>query len=151
MKIKRTTSSTSSSHPPIRGKDTKIKIEQKHSPFLEELKSTTDEKTVAELDELLGKIDEQGKLLVQDTTLRNLLKYKDLVQEFMKQVMERLYRVKEVLGRRFVDQQKIYIIVEKVDKALDALTEEVLSSQANSLSIAAKLDDIRGMLIDLYR
>jgi hypothetical protein len=79
------------------------------------------------------------------------LKYKDLVQEFMKQVMERLYRVKEVLGRRFVDQQKIYIIVEKVDKALDALTEEVLSSQANSLSVAAKLDDIRGMLIDLYR
>lgn len=68
----------------------------------------------------------------------------------MKLVTEKLYRVKERLSSRATDRQKIYTILEEVDKRLNLLTEEFLAGQSNSLSLVAKMDEIRGMLVDLY-
>lgn len=128
---------------------TRGKVKATHSPFLEALKVTSDDLTTKELDEILLSVDEAGRALMEDPTYENLITYKDLVKRFMKETLSRLYRVREKMSRRTFDE-KIYVIVEEVDKRLAALTDEVLASQIDPLTLVAKLDEIRGMLVDLY-
>jgi hypothetical protein len=125
-------------------------IEAKKTSFIEELRETSDLKTKEILDEVLGSIDEAAREFLEHTTYENLLIYKGLVQRFMKVAIERLYKVKERLSSKATDRQKIYTIIEEVDKKLKLLTEEILSKQNDPLSLIAKMDEIRGMLVDIY-
>ncbi|MBC7239873.1 MAG: DUF327 family protein, partial [Chloroflexi bacterium] len=43
------------------------------------------------------------------------------------------------------------VIVEKINTALEELTQGVLSKQVDALWLASKLEEIRGLLIDIYR
>jgi uncharacterized protein YaaR (DUF327 family) len=52
-----------------------------------------------------------------------------------------------LLDRR--GRHRVYALVVKIDEELDNLTEEILSSEKDNLAILQKLDDIRGMLLDL--
>lgn len=124
--------------------------DKKGVSFIEELRKTTDIKTKEILDDVLGEIDEAAKAFLKQPVPANLLRYKGLVQRFMKTVISRLYRTRETLSSRAVDPQKIYTLLEEVDKNLKLLTEEVLSGQADSLSLMARIDEIRGLLVDLY-
>ncbi|MDI6793003.1 MAG: YaaR family protein [bacterium] len=125
------------------------KIEAAHSPFLEAFKVTSDELTTKELEEMLLNVDEAAQALMQDPIYENMITYKDMVKRLMKETLSRLYRVRERMSRRNFEE-KIYVIVEEVDKRLTALTEEILASQVDPLTLVAKLDEIRGMLVDLY-
>lgn len=125
-------------------------VEAKETPFIDQLRESSDLKTKEMLDGVLDSINEAGSRFLEHPTYENLLTYKGLVQRFMRVAVERLYRVKERLGSRVTDQQKVYTIIEEVDKRLKSLTDEVLSGQSDSLSLMAKIDDIRGMLVDLY-
>ncbi|HAV43672.1 TPA: DUF327 domain-containing protein [bacterium] len=125
-------------------------VSTKKVSFIEELYQTNDLKVKEVLDKVLGGIDEAAERFLEHPTYGNLLTYKGLVQRFMKIVIEKLYRVKERFGSKTTDQQKIYTVIEEVDKHLKELTDEVLSGQTDPLNLMAKLDDIRGMLVDLY-
>jgi len=48
-------------------------------------------------------------------------------------------------------RQKIYTVTKLIDKKLDALTKLVLTQQAQNITLLATLDEIRGLLIDLYK
>ena len=125
-------------------------VEAKKTSFIEELRESSDLKAKGILDEVLGSIDEAAGLFLEHPTYENLLNYKSLVQRFMKVVIENLYRVKERLSSKATDRQKIYTLLEEVDKRLNLLTEEVLSGQSGPLNLVAQMDEIRGMLVDLY-
>jgi hypothetical protein len=130
--------------PPIEGK------ENKKVSFIEELREMGDLKTKEILDEVLGGIDEAARIFLERPIYENLLKYKELVQRFMRVVISKLYKTRERLSSRAIDPQKVYTLLEEVDKNLGLLTEEVLSGQAESLSLMARIDEIRGILVDLY-
>ena len=43
----------------------------------------------------------------------------------------------------------MYGIVKEVDKSLDNLAQELLKDEKDNLAILNKIDDIRGMLLDI--
>jgi uncharacterized protein YaaR (DUF327 family) len=48
-------------------------------------------------------------------------------------------------------KQKIYTVTRIIDQKLSALAELVFSQQAKNINLLATLDEIRGLLIDLYK
>ncbi|MFW5976804.1 MAG: DUF327 family protein, partial [Bacillota bacterium] len=46
---------------------------------------------------------------------------------------------------------KTYTIIEKVDQNLDILHDLFIKEQADVLQIVNKIDEIRGLLLDIYR
>lgn len=126
------------------------KVEGKGSVFLEELDTVQTAHAKKVLDEILRDVDEVGKALIGVPTYPNLLQYKEKVKEFMEEVLERLYRPKERIGRSLLARQKVYTLIERIDQELDALTEDLLKSQTKQIDLASKVDGIRGMLVDLY-
>ncbi|MDI6785298.1 MAG: YaaR family protein [bacterium] len=122
----------------------------KFTPFVEELESIAIAGRKKHLDQLLTSLDRQAKIFIEKPIYENLLTYKELVQTFMKETIDKSYEVKERVSRRSLEKQKIYFIVEKVNKDLEYLTEKILSNHSETINLIAKMDEIRGLLLDLY-
>jgi len=128
------------------------KVKAPKSQFQDKLLEAAEVKEVhMELDRLLEKIDEIGKKFSHKPDLENLQEYKSLIKAFMTMVIEKMYRVKEKMGHRSWVKQKIYITIEKIDTKLEQLTQFVLDKENFNINLLATLDEIRGLLIDLYK
>ncbi|MEW6095360.1 MAG: YaaR family protein [bacterium] len=138
---------------PIKEKLDQTKIDGK--TFDEELKTATKDKLKVYFDDLLNRIEAQGKILVQSPIYENLTQYKNLVQSFMEKVVKNLYLLEENVtatrpAQAQIGQRKVYITIKEINKNLAELTEEVLKVQEKPINIAAKVEMIQGLLMDLY-
>lgn len=94
-----------------------------------------------------------GEELKKDHGLHRLVDYKKAVRQFLDIVMQRAYKhtqVKGAVNPRTMLQRE-YSLVQVVDDRLERLALAVLNEQAEALSILARVDEIRGLLIDYMR
>ena len=128
------------------------KIEVMQSPFYDKLLEITEVEDIKlELDQLIEQIDKVGKKFARDANINNLKEYKSLIKAFLDTVINKMYRVKEKYGHRSWVKQKVFIIVEKINKKLELLTKFILEKENENINLLATLDEIRGLLIDLYK
>ncbi|MBU1753845.1 YaaR family protein [bacterium] len=103
---------------------------------------------------LLSRISDQSKILLESPIYDNLVKYKDMVKEFMQEVVSELYVLKKHTTSQSTvqktGQKNMYFSIEKVNENLIALTEDVLRKQSKSLVLASRLNLIHGLLMDMY-
>ncbi len=119
--------------------------------FMKHLNDATEEQIKRSLDQLLEDLTEQANVLARRRTFTELEKYKSLVKNFMKNVIEKIYSVKFSDSSKMMQKKKkVYVLVEKVDEALEELTHSVLAGQAESLRILDMVGRIRGLLVDMY-
>lgn len=99
---------------------------------------------------LLEDIEQQGKRLANSLNLKELLLYKSKVKGFMEEALGNMYRFSKnsVADRR--GRHRIYSLVKRINRQLEELTEEMMSKQSDGLKILERVDNIRGLLIDLY-
>lgn len=120
------------------------------SRFNEELKRV-DELTVKErLEKLLEKIDKQAYRLSKNITIKEVLAYKTLISEFLKESVDAMVKFKK---NNFLDSRgrhRVYGIIKKVDEELEGLTKDVLAKEKDNIKILKRLDDIRGLILDVY-
>ncbi len=101
------------------------------------------------LSSLMKDIEEQGSKLAKHMDIRDMKRYRSLVKEFMNEVTTRSH---EFSRENFLDRRgrhRVYGIVKEVDKSLDDLAQELLKDEKDNLAILNKIDDIRGMLLDI--
>ncbi len=55
------------------------------------------------------------------------------------------------MGHRSWVKQKVFITVEKINEKLEQLTKFILEKQNKNINLLATLDEIRGLLVDLYK
>ncbi len=118
-----------------------------HSPFYTALQAegNSDE----DLEIVLENIDQLGKKLRDKPSLLNLKNYKAAIRGFMHASLKDTYTVDH---KNFVDRfgrRRIYLLVAKIDAELEKLTEMILQEQDSTLELTAKLDEIRGLLLDI--
>jgi len=101
------------------------------------------------LDEVLQDLDRQGERLAANQNFEELEAYKKLVKEFMVQAAGAAKL--RLVGDPAQLDRKVHVILDKVDKELEALAKQVLGRQSPQLRILERLDEIRGMLLDLYK
>lgn len=103
-----------------------------------------------ELDDLFDQIESQTKEIEKSLTFESLGTYKTLVRKFVNLIVHDLYKVEEHVSISPSGRKKSLLLVKKIDDALDALGEKFLDRQSNMIAFMARLDDIRGLLMDLY-
>ena len=98
---------------------------------------------------LMKDIEEQGSKIVKHMDIRDMKRYRNLVKEFMNEVTanSHAFSRENFLDRR--GRHRVYGIVKEVDKSLDDLAQELLKDEKDNLAILHKIDDIRGMLLDI--
>lgn len=125
--------------------------EVRASPFLDTLRAV--EEPVPELDHeaLLEAVDRAGERLREQPSLANLQNYRRHVAALLKRLLKQSLKVVTHPGRGPRGRRRMYTIIRVVNEELDALARLVLEREQDRLAIVAKLDQIRGLLLDLYR
>ena len=119
------------------------------SGFYDALKLAETEDVHVEFEDLVDEITRQGERFSKNPTIAELKTYKSMIREFLKYVTGRMFAVEQHSGGKW--KQKIYTLSRIIDEKLEALTKLVVSQQSGNIDLLATLDEIRGLLIDLYK
>ena len=120
-------------------------------PFKFVLSSNVEE---AELQQrLLGMMEEitmQGDKTKKKMDIRDMKHYRSLVKDFMNEIVNRSH---EFSRENFLDRRgrhRVYGIIRRVDEALDELAQELVKEEKDALTILGRIDEIRGLLLDIF-
>lgn len=94
---------------------------------------------------LLAEIDEAGDRLQRHPIRAELARYRALVGRFLKEATSKMASAERRTDRR----NRVFVLVQVVDRKLEELTELLVEGQADALALLAKLQEIQGLLIDL--
>ena len=116
--------------------------------FGEILQNSAAEKQEQFCADLILEIDAQALLLKKAVTPERLKHYRELVKTFMKEALPNTYLLHEEQRWDRSGHQRNLIIVKKVNEQLESLMHDVTSKEM-PLKLIARLDQIRGLLLDL--
>lgn len=118
--------------------------------FKEKLAEINQKEIKERLDRLFNIIDEQGEKLKKSLDKNDLIEYKKRVKEFLRTLHREFTRAKQSFSWDSRGNMRTYTIVEKIDRNLEVLQELFLEEQADALEVLKRVDEIRGLLLDLY-
>jgi len=130
--------------------DNTQKIRQKDDSFKFTLISSIQEKDLqARLNGLMKEISAQGDKISKHMDIKDMKKYRALVKDFMNEVVSRSH---EFSRENFLDRRgrhRVYGIVRLVDENLDELAKELMNDEKDHINILSKIDEIKGLLLDI--
>lgn len=128
----------------------KKNIEKSDGSFKFTLISNIEEQDLQEkLSEMMEDITVQGDKISKHMDIKDMRKYRELVKDFLNEVVNRSHKFsrENFLDRR--GRHRVYGIIKLVDKNLDELASELVKDEKDHLAIIGKVDDIRGLLLDI--
>lgn len=103
-----------------------------------------------DLDLLMKEISKRAEKLAKSCTIQDLKNYKRSVREFLKETIGKAYQAQDGMGWDSAGKHKLFVLVKKVDEKLEELSFELLQEQRDNLELLNRLDEIRGLLVDMY-
>jgi uncharacterized protein YaaR (DUF327 family) len=125
-------------------------INSKQAAFIDTLKETDNDRRRQACNELLRQIDAISEALKKAPTPNGIKKYRRLIASFINEAMSQTYELNEQTHWDRSGNRKSYLTVKSINQALEELTDAVMKKEKKQLDLVAKLDEIRGMLLDLY-
>ena len=120
------------------------------SSFDDQLQKVKGEMVHRELEKLFIDVEKQGRVLAETMNIKDMKKYRDLIQKFLDYAVNEMYQMNEQHGWDRRGRHKIYLMIETVNKEFENLTSMLLTDQKDGIAVLAKIDEIRGLLIDIY-
>ena len=101
------------------------------------------------LTNLMNDIATQGKLLSEHMDIRDMKRYRGLVKDFLNEVVNRSHKFsrENFLDRR--GRHRVYGMIKLVDEKMDELATALVQDEKDHLDILDKVDEIRGLLLDI--
>ena len=124
-------------------------IEDTAVSFKRTLTDLSREQYETHMNALIEKIDEQAEKLTKRADIRDFQKYRQMLKEFLDEIVSNGYAFSkdDAFGAR--GRHRFYATVKTIDKNLDEMAKEVLSGQADSVDLLHRIDDIRGLILDI--
>lgn len=108
-----------------------------------------EQELAARLNFLLEEISAQGKKIAKHMDVKDMRHYRELIKEFMNEIVNRSHKFTR---ENFLDKKgrhRVYTMIKLVDKNLDELAAELIKDEADHILILSKIDEIRGLLLDI--
>ncbi len=135
---------------PINQVEQKAPVPEADGSFKYTLISHIEEQDLKEvLNAMLAQITTQGKKLAKHMDLKDMKHYRELIREFMNEIVNRSHKFSR---ENFLDKKgrhRVYTMIKLVDKNLDELAAELIKDEQDHLAILNKIDEIRGLLLDI--
>ena len=139
---------------PISGKPTnpvsgKVSRKQDASQQFKDLLNKSDDSyDDSRLQELYDNVEVAAGNLIESTALDTLKEYRKRVKEFLQQVLSQSREIKRISCGISDDP---LVIVRIIDEKMDQLAAIVIGEEIESGRVAKMIDEIKGILVDLYR
>jgi len=114
---------------------------------------------------LMDEVRSTGDVLKSRPLPEEILRYKQAVRNFINYTVQNVYSLEydEGLPKKFTpafsgrrdtpeaDKKNVYLKIQVVDKKLEDLAAMLISSQMRQMELVSRLEEIRGLLIDLLQ
>lgn len=101
-----------------------------------------------QLNKMIDDIKKRGSRLITTKTYVDVVMYKKMIKEYLQSILEFMYETKKDIS---FWQTQYYITVDTIDNKLEELTQSLLSDEKDNINIVAAVDEIQGMIVDMYR
>lgn len=112
--------------------------------FNDSYKSQTKE----EIQKYINEIKKKGNRIAITQNYIDVLSYKNLIKDYLKAVVDYTYSLNK--NTSFWETQ-YFTTVETINEKLEELTKEIMNEQKESMDIASTIDNIQGLLVDIYK
>ncbi|GFP75216.1 YaaR family protein [Clostridium fungisolvens] len=123
------------------------KIDSKKD-FSQSFNKERQKKSEEQLKDLMDDIKKKGNRLVITKSYADVRAYKNQIKEYLKSVLEYMYNVKKDIS---FWQTQYFITVDTIDAKLQEITDALLSEEKDNISIASTVDEIQGLMVDIYK
>ena len=119
----------------------------KKTDFLENLNKIQISTNKEEIDKYLNDIKKIGERLSSTQNFSDVSSYKKAIKGYLKSVVDYAYSLDKNTS---FWEGNYYTTVKTVDEKLEEITRDFLYEQKDKIEIASKVEEINGLLIDLY-
>ncbi|MCR3759793.1 YaaR family protein [Clostridium felsineum] len=106
------------------------------------------QKSEQDLKNMQDDIKKKGNRLSITKCYADVRAYKNLIREYLESVLNYMYSVKRDIS---FWQTQYFITVETIDNKLEELTQALLSEEKEKLQVASTIDEISGLIVDIYK
>jgi len=136
------------------GKSRKVAPKSGFSSFFEKIVlGSVKELPLSEdsLHELLDEVHNAGDALSNRPFPPEIAAYKEAVRNFVHYVVEHSFDTEKQKSRIDLVKQQKFTLVKVIDSKLEGMASAILRDQISQLQILEKLEEIKGLLIDLMQ
>jgi len=106
------------------------------------------QKSEQQLKDMMDDIKKKGNRLSITKCFSDVKAYKNLIREYLESVLKNMYEIKKDIS---FWQTQYFITVETIDLKLEELTQMLLNQEKENLDIANTIDEISGLIVDIYK
>jgi len=108
------------------------------------------DKAEEEAKKYLQLVLQSGNSFSRSPTHRNFQYYKDSIKKFLQFIEKGLYKIHEDMGMD-VDYPKLYMVADIVDEKMHQIANILMKNEKNTIQFAGRVEEINGLVLDLYR
>lgn len=127
-------------------KDRKVLSEKKD--FSQSFNHAKERRSEEQLKEMIEEIHKKGNRLLVTKTYGDVIAYKKMIKEYLESILKFMYNTKKDIS---FWQTQYFITVDTIDTKLEELTTALLKGETDNLNMAASIDEIQGLIVDIYR
>ena len=116
--------------------------------FSQNFSFSREKRNQEQLQEMMDVIKKKGNRLVVTKCYADVRAYKNSIREYLKSVLAYMYGIKKDIS---FWQTQYFITVDTVDAKLEELTNMILNDEKENLNIASTVDEIAGLIVDIYK
>ncbi|RDY24496.1 DUF327 family protein [Romboutsia maritimum] len=105
-------------------------------------------KTKEELDLYIKEIKNVGERLTVTQNYTDVITYKKLIKDYLKSVVDYTYDLNKNTSFWETDH---FTTVNTINEKLEDLTKALIYDQKENIDVASTIDNIQGLLIDIYK
>ena len=125
-----------------------IKMSVNKKDFSQSFNQARDRRSQEQLKQLIDDIKKKGNRLIITKTYIDVINYKKMIKEYLESVLKYMYETKKDIS---FWQTQYFITVNTIDGKLEELTSAFLNGEMENINIAATVDEIQGLVVDIYR
>ncbi len=118
------------------------------SDFSKNFNFARQQKSEEQLKEMLKSIKAKGNRLAVTKSYADVRAYKRAIKEYLESILGFMYTVKKDIS---FWQTQYYVTVDTIDQKLEELTQMLLSEEKDNLNVAGTVDEIAGLIVDIYK
>jgi uncharacterized protein YaaR (DUF327 family) len=124
------------------------KIVSEKKDFSRNFNQERQKKSEEQLNKMIKDIKKRGARIITTKTYVDVVMYKKMIKEYLESILEFMYETKRDIS--FWHTQ-YFITVDTIDSKLEEITTSLLSDERDNINLASKIDEIQGLIVDIYR
>lgn len=118
--------------------------------FRSKLTTETENVYIKRIEGLVHDIERQGAKLAERADMAEMQKYREMITSLMNETVSNGFAFSKEGKIGVNGRSKIFAMIRTVNEKLDSMTKKILSDEKDNINLLDDVDDIRGLLVDMF-